>query len=136
MANQSLVSQPGEEDPLDDVRVPSITPAGPRKLIRPSLPPGLLNTRPRPRQKPALLTHQAGVPANGHAATSHAEGFYFQKQMQTQTPMVFVLEDGERVEGCIEWYDTSTIKVRQGSLRMLIYKSAIKYLYKAGEAKP
>ena len=136
MANQSLVSHSSEDDPLDDARVPSITPAGPRKLIRPSLPPGVLNTRPRPRQKSALLTHQTGVPANGHAATSHAEGFYFQKQMQTQTPMVFVLEDGERIEGCIEWYDTHTIKVRQGSMRMLIYKSAIKYLYKAGEAKP
>jgi sRNA-binding regulator protein Hfq len=52
--------------------------------------------------------------------------------VQTQTLMVFVLEDGERVEGYIEWYDSHAIKVRNGS-RTLIYKSAIKYLYKAGE---
>jgi len=46
--------------------------------------------------------------------------------------MVFILEDGERVQGVIEWYDRNSIKVR-GKNRMLIYKSAIKYLYKAGE---
>jgi sRNA-binding regulator protein Hfq len=63
---------------------------------------------------------------------SNAEAFYFQKQMQTQTLMVFVLEDGEHIEGYIEWYDRNTIKVRNGR-RTLIYKAAIKYLYKAGE---
>jgi sRNA-binding regulator protein Hfq len=47
--------------------------------------------------------------------------------------MVFMLEGGDRVEGCIEWYDTDTIKIRNGSVRTLIYKSAIKYLYKAAE---
>ncbi len=69
----------------------------------------------------------------GNGISSHAEAFYFQKQMQAQTVMVFMLEDGERIEGAIEWYDTNTIKVRHGSVRTLIYKSAIKYLYKAGE---
>jgi sRNA-binding regulator protein Hfq len=46
--------------------------------------------------------------------------------------MVFVLEDGSQVQGVIEWYDRLSIKVR-GRSRVLIYKSAIKYLYKAGE---
>jgi sRNA-binding regulator protein Hfq len=63
----------------------------------------------------------------------HAELFYLQKQIQSQTPMVFVLEDGERIEGCIEWYDRSTLKVR-GRAKMLIYKSAIKYMFKLGES--
>ena len=54
------------------------------------------------------------------------------KQAQTQTLMVFVLEDGEQVEGYIEWYDRNAIKVRNHS-RTLIYKSSIKYLYKAQE---
>jgi sRNA-binding regulator protein Hfq len=63
----------------------------------------------------------------------HAELFYLQKQIQSQTPMVFVLEDGERIEGCIEWYDRSTLKVR-GRTKMLIYKSAIKYMFKLGES--
>ena len=58
--------------------------------------------------------------------------FYLQKQIQSQTPMVIVLEDGETVEGQIEWYDRNSVKVR-GRSRMLIYKSAIKYMYKQGE---
>ena len=62
----------------------------------------------------------------------HAELFYLQKQIQSQTPMVIVLEDGERIEGCIEWYDRHTLKVR-GRAKTLIYKSAIKYMYKLGE---
>lgn len=67
------------------------------------------------------------------AAHRQAELFYLQKQIQSQTPMVVVLEDGEQVEGCIEWYDRYTIKVR-GRSKTLIYKSAIKYMYKLGEA--
>ena len=65
----------------------------------------------------------------------HAELFYLQKQIQSQTPMVLVLEDGERIEGCIEWYDRGTLKVR-GQVRMLVYKSAIKYMYKLGDSGP
>ena len=67
------------------------------------------------------------------AQNRHAELFYLQKQIQSQTPMVIVLEDGEKIEGCIEWYDRNTIKVR-GRLRTLVYKSAIKYMYKVGES--
>jgi sRNA-binding regulator protein Hfq len=62
----------------------------------------------------------------------HAELFYLQKQIQSQTPMVIVLEDGEHVEGCIEWYDRNTLKVR-GRTRTLVYKSAVKYMYKLGD---
>jgi sRNA-binding regulator protein Hfq len=62
-----------------------------------------------------------------------AELLYLQKQIQTQTPMVLILEDGEKIEGCIEWYDRSTIKVR-GRTKILVYKSAIKYMYKLGDA--
>ena len=47
--------------------------------------------------------------------------------------MVIVLEDGERVEGQIEWYDRGVLKVR-GRAKTLIYKSAIKYMFKLGEA--
>jgi len=119
---------------------------GPRKLIRPTLPENMLRDR---RQyhpvEPALVSHAAAVHAPAHHESSHAESFYFQKQVQSQTPMVFVLEDGEKVEGCIEWYDRNAIKVRstaapslragrpEAGTRVLIYKSGIKYLYKAGE---
>jgi sRNA-binding regulator protein Hfq len=67
------------------------------------------------------------------AQNRHAELFYLQKQIQSQTQMVIVLEDGERIEGCIEWYDRNALKVR-GQVRMLVYKSAIKYMYKLGES--
>jgi sRNA-binding regulator protein Hfq len=69
-----------------------------------------------------------------HEESEHrqAELFYLQKQIQSQTPMVIVLEDGEQVEGCIEWYDRHTLKVR-GRSRVLVFKSAIKYMYKHGE---
>jgi sRNA-binding regulator protein Hfq len=61
-----------------------------------------------------------------------AELFYLQKQIQFQTPMIVVLDDGEKIRGCIEWYDRNSIKIR-GRSRTLIYKSAIKYLYKESE---
>ena len=47
--------------------------------------------------------------------------------------MVLVLEDGELVEGCIEWYDRNVLKVR-GRTKTLVYKAAIKYMYKQGDA--
>jgi host factor-I protein len=42
---------------------------------------------------------------------TNAENFYYQKQMQSRTPMVIVLRDGEEVHGIIEWYDKCCIKV-------------------------
>lgn len=122
---------------------------GPRKLIRPTLPESMLRDRRSWRHdEPALVSHAAAVhPAPAHHDASHAESFYFQKQVQSQTPMVFVLEDGEKIEGCIEWYDRNAIKVRSSGAslrsgrsepptRVLIYKSSIKYLYKSGENSP
>jgi sRNA-binding regulator protein Hfq len=67
------------------------------------------------------------------APQRQAELFYMQKQIQAQTPMVVVLEDGEVVGGCIEWYDRNVIKIR-GRSKTLVYKDAIKYLYKLGDA--
>jgi sRNA-binding regulator protein Hfq len=83
-----------------------------------------------------LLIHQQPQQPNGRSESSHAEAFYLQKQMHAQTHMIFMLEGGDRVEGAIEWYDVDTIKVRHGNVRTLIYKSAIKYLHKAGDQHP
>ncbi len=120
---------------------------GPRKLIRPTLPGSALrNRRFQRHEEPALIVRSTGAHAAISHESSHAESFYFQKQVQAQTAMVFVLEDGEKIEGCIEWYDRSAIKVRctsssplrrpraaESGTRALIYKASIKYLYKAGE---
>jgi sRNA-binding regulator protein Hfq len=67
------------------------------------------------------------------ALQRQAELFYLQKQIQAQTPMVLVLEDGEQIEGCIEWYDRNALKLR-GRQKTLVYKAAIKYMYKAGDS--
>jgi sRNA-binding regulator protein Hfq len=48
--------------------------------------------------------------------------------------MVIVLCDGEEIRGTIEWYDKSCLKVnRSGSANLMVYKPAIKYMYKEGE---
>ena len=63
---------------------------------------------------------------------TNAENFYYVKQMQSKTPMVFVLRDGETLHGAIEWYDKSCLKInRTEGPNLLLYKSNIKYMYKA-----
>lgn len=68
---------------------------------------------------------------------TNAENFYYQKQMQSRTPMVIVLQDGEEVHGVIEWYDKNCIKVICNDSRpnLMIYKPAIKYMYKEDEGR-
>jgi sRNA-binding regulator protein Hfq len=107
---------------------------GTRKLIRPHLPPS--ERRPNPVHTEDPLTH-AMVP-DGHSTpeSSHAEAFYFQKQMQQQTEMTVVLEDGEELHGVVQWYDKCVLKLLVGRSRVMIYKSVIKYLYKTSDAHP
>lgn len=88
---------------------------------------------PRIGKKAPLPFHFTNHATEDELGQRQAELFYLQKQIQSQTPMVIVLEDGERVEGCIEWYDRNTLKVR-GRTKTLVYKSAIKYMYKLGDA--
>lgn len=99
-------------------------------------PPGLPAMRPKTRRRNATLASiPFRFPANMvemDAPYRNAELFYLQKQIQSQTPMVVVMEDGELVEGCIEWYDRNTLKIR-GRWKTLVYKSAIKYMYKLGD---
>ena len=80
-----------------------------------------------------------GLGVGGKKATppeqTNAENFYYQKQMQSRTPMVIVLRDGEEIRGIIEWYDKTCLKVNRegGDPNLMIYKPAIKYMYKDGE---
>ncbi len=63
-----------------------------------------------------------------------AEAFYYVKQMAGKTPMVVVTMDGERLNGVIEWYDESAIKLhRRGAPNLLLMKHAIKYMHKEGD---
>lgn len=112
-----------------------------RKLIRPSL------SSPAPRTEPVSerrdrMERTERAPSNGPrrnnggpADQTHAENYYYQKQIQSKTPVVIVLKDGEQIQGLIEWYDRNCLKVtRNGGANLLIYKPAIRYIYKAGEA--
>jgi sRNA-binding regulator protein Hfq len=66
--------------------------------------------------------------------STHAENFYWVKQMQARTPMAVVLDSGEVLHGTVEWYDRDCIKLtRQGSPNLLIFKRVIKYVHKEGD---
>jgi sRNA-binding regulator protein Hfq len=65
---------------------------------------------------------------------THAENFYYLKQMQSKTPMVVVLKDGEELHGVIEWYDRLCLKVnREDGPNVLVFKHSIKYIYKEND---
>jgi hypothetical protein len=65
---------------------------------------------------------------------THAEIYYYKKQIDAHTPMVLVLLDGEEVEGTIEWYDRGALKINRPSApNLLVLKRHIKYIYKAEE---
>jgi RNA chaperone Hfq len=122
------------------VRVPNATESarredansfnGTRKLVRPQLPARERRHDPLYGEDP--LSH-AMQDATQTVEATHAEAFYFQKQIQQQTDMTVVLEDGEQMHGLLEWYDKCVIKMRVGRQRVLIYKSGIKYLFKTSE---
>jgi sRNA-binding regulator protein Hfq len=84
---------------------------------------------------------RSGGPGGGRKPAppeqTNAENFYYQKQMQSRTPMVIVLRDGEEVHGVIEWYDKACIKVIRddGRPNLMIYKPAIKYMFKESEGR-
>ena len=129
-----------------------------RKLIRPNL--GAIkeklgrNVRQRqtePKQPGAPAadchTHHCNGAASGSAQgafgvkrktpppeQTNAENFYYLKQMQAKTPMVIILQDGERIRGLIEWYDKHCIKITcQKEPNILLPKHSIKYMYKQEE---
>jgi sRNA-binding regulator protein Hfq len=65
---------------------------------------------------------------------TNAELFYYKKQIDAHTPMVIVLQNGEEIEGTIEWYDRSALKVnRKGAPNLMILKHNIKYMFKEEE---
>ena len=118
-------------------RAPDSESFGNRKLVRPAL---NRTERPRPENGDRReRSDRAPSPANAKKIAppeqTHAENFYYQKQMQSKTPMVLVLQDEEEIHGVIEWYDKYCLKVnRIGDPNLLIYKPSIKYMYKVSEA--
>ena len=96
-----------------------------RRLIRP-------NVNEMKEQRSSGVTHKDGPKKVTPPEQTNAENFYYLKQMQSKTQMTIVLKDGETLKGIIEWYDKGCLKVnRENEPNLLIYKSNIKYMYKA-----
>lgn len=70
------------------------------------------------------------------AYKTHAENYYYIKQMNNRQSMVIELVNGEVIKGRIEWYDEKCIKVRKDdNENFIVFKHFIKYMYKIpGEA--
>ena len=97
-----------------------------RKLIRPNL------TDIKDQMSSSKPVRRKPVPPE----QTNAESFYYIKQMNSKTPMVLVLQDGEELRGVIEWYDKNCLKVnRTDKPNILIPKHNIKYMFKENEVK-
>jgi sRNA-binding regulator protein Hfq len=96
-----------------------------RKLIRPNL-----------TEYKDKMSRDSSKKKAHPAYETHAENYYYLKQMNKKTPMAIVFQDGESVEGYVEWYDKECLKLnRDKAPNLLIYKSGIKYLYKLESAR-
>src|SRR5262245_19924361 len=85
-----------------------------RRLIRPNL--SEIKERLAPRAGAAGPRRKQVPPEQ-----TNAEAFYYLKQMNSRTPMVVVLKDGEELRGVIEWYDRICIKVnRVGAPNLMV----------------
>jgi host factor-I protein len=101
-----------------------------RRLYRPGFADVKDQGAPRPQHNGGPAPSKKPAPPE----STHAENFYWVKQMQSRTPMAVVLDNGETLHGIVEWYDKDCIKLtRQGSPNLLVFKRVIKYVHKDGE---
>ncbi len=92
-----------------------------RKLIKPNASEiGTMKTQKKKKTPPPYQTH--------------SENYYYLKQSNNKTPVIVKMLDGEEINGFIEWYDDKVIKMkRENKPNLLIYKTAIKYIFKDEE---
>ena len=96
-----------------------------RKLIRPNL------SEVKEKMTKEAKEKEAAKKKSPPPTDTHAENYYFLKQMNRKTLMAVVFADGEKVEGYIEWYDRNCFKLnRDNAPNLLVYKRQVKYLYK------
>jgi host factor-I protein len=95
---------------------------------------GMNQPRPGQPQQPSSIQVRKRQPP---PTETHAEIYYYKKQIDAHTPMVLVLEDGEEIEGTIEWYDRGALKInRRSAPNLLVLKRHIKYIFKAEDRVP
>ena len=89
-------------------------------------PGGMPQNRPAPHAGAIQVRKRQPPPTE-----THAEIYYYKKQIDAHTPMILVLQDGEEIEGTIEWYDRGALKInRKSAPNLLVLKRNIKYMYK------
>ncbi len=99
-----------------------------RKLIRPNLAQIRDNREKEHRESEKRKIHPP--------YDTHAENYYYLKQMNKKTKIAVVFIDGQVIEGYIEWYDRHCFKLnRDDAPNLLVYKANIKYLYKTEDTK-
>lgn len=96
-----------------------------RKLIRP-------DANELKKDSPSRVVRRKQSPPE----QTNAEEFYYLKQMASRTAMVVVLNNGEELYGCIEWYDKGAIKLNRNSgPNLLVPKHNILYMFKEEELR-
>jgi hypothetical protein len=53
---------------------------------------------------------------------THAENYYYIKQMNNRTQLVLELVSGDTLKGLLDWYDEKCLKI--------VFKTQIKYIFK------
>ena len=108
-----------------------------RKLIRPSLSSPAPRTEPVSERRERLERTDACHPTARveQSFRTNARGKLLLPETDSgQNPCGAGAQGRRQVQGVIEWYDKSCIKVnRPSGSNLLIYKPAIRYIYKAGE---
>ena len=105
-----------------------------RRMFRPGFADAKEQAPPRPQHNHNSNGGPAPSKKPAPPETTHAENFYWVKQMQARTPMAVVLDNGEVLRGTVEWYDRDCIKLtRHGEPNLLVFKRVIKYVHKDGE---
>ncbi len=101
-----------------------------RRLIRPNLAEIRENREKESRER------EAAKKKMHPPYDTHAENYYYLKQMNKKTRMAVVFADGDVIQGYIEWYDRHCFKLnRDDAPNLLVYKTNIKYLYKVEDIK-
>lgn len=63
---------------------------------------------------------------------THAESYYYVKQMNNKTLLVIELADNTSVRGTIEWYDEKCLKIKkEDGANIILFKHYIKFIHKA-----
>lgn len=70
----------------------------------------------------------------GPPVVTSAEEFYYLKQMNNETALVAVMDDGTRIRGRIEWYDRGCVKfIQESGPGLVLFKHSIRCFYKQEE---